>query len=307
MRWMACALALAALAVLAVTAATEFGGSARADVKGMAAMSLDMDPDGTPANTATSLGSIEGCARINANGTLDADEDTTADTITVDVTATDIPVAAPMQGFQYILNYDEAKLTIQSSASDFLLNVTSGSSIFANDEPTPDTNGDGRFVAGALDIGPPGTEETGPGVLGQLTVSSDAGAAAGLYSLAFDEIESVHLEIGASHIANSYHNGWIAIDQECMVPTDTPAPAFKKGDNDCDGDVDTVDALKGLRHVAGLPVAQTEPCTDLGDGDPMMGDMDCDGDVDSVDALKILRHVAGLSNNLPDGCPLIDV
>ena len=36
------------------------------------------------------------------------------------------------------------------------------------------------------------------------------------------------------------------------------------GDVDCDEDVDSVDALKILRHVASLPVAQTEPCRDIG-------------------------------------------
>jgi hypothetical protein len=36
------------------------------------------------------------------------------------------------------------------------------------------------------------------------------------------------------------------------------------GDVDCDEDVDSVDALKILRSVASLPVAQTEPCRDIG-------------------------------------------
>ena len=37
-----------------------------------------------------------------------------------------------------------------------------------------------------------------------------------------------------------------------------------QGDVDCDGDVDAVDALKGLRHVASLPVTQNDPCPDVG-------------------------------------------
>ncbi len=43
-----------------------------------------------------------------------------------------------------------------------------------------------------------------------------------------------------------------------------PTPAFEQGDVDCDGDVDIVDALNIARHVAGLPVTQTEPCPDIG-------------------------------------------
>jgi len=88
-------------------------------------------------------------------------------------------------------------------------------------------------------------------------------------------------------------------------PSGTPTPlpsatAPKQGDNDCDGDVDSVDALKGLRHVAGLSVQQGPGCTPIGEGEK--GDVDCDGDVDSVDALKILRHVAGLPVQQGPGC-----
>ena len=38
-----------------------------------------------------------------------------------------------------------------------------------------------------------------------------------------------------------------------------------QGDVDCDDDVDSVDSLKILRFVAGLPFGQTEPCPDIGD------------------------------------------
>jgi hypothetical protein len=75
------------------------------------------------------------------------------------------------------------------------------------------------------------------------------------------------------------------------------------GDNQCDGDVDPVDALADLRDVAGLPpVSQTEPCpdvrtiVDVENASPhLWGDSDCDNDVDAVDALAILRNVAGLA------------
>jgi hypothetical protein len=36
------------------------------------------------------------------------------------------------------------------------------------------------------------------------------------------------------------------------------------GDVDCSGAATSVDALKVLRHVSGLSVAQTEPCPDIG-------------------------------------------
>ena len=52
-------------------------------------------------------------------------------------------------------------------------------------------------------------------------------------------------------------------------PTEVAHPATAaadqiKGDVDCDGDVDAVDALKDLQHVAALGFTQTEPCPDVG-------------------------------------------
>lgn len=37
-----------------------------------------------------------------------------------------------------------------------------------------------------------------------------------------------------------------------------------KGDVDCNGEVNAVDALKVLRHAAGLPVTQAQPCIGIG-------------------------------------------
>ncbi len=76
------------------------------------------------------------------------------------------------------------------------------------------------------------------------------------------------------------------------TPTPTPAPALK-GDVDCDGDVDSADALLVLRDEAGL--SHSAECIN-------MGDADCDGHRDSIDALFILRHVAGLPYSLPPDC-----
>ncbi len=48
------------------------------------------------------------------------------------------------------------------------------------------------------------------------------------------------------------------------TPSPAPEPQFSNGDIDCDGDVDSVDALKVLRHVAGMSVSQIDPCPDIG-------------------------------------------
>lgn len=77
------------------------------------------------------------------------------------------------------------------------------------------------------------------------------------------------------------------------APTPTPTSKGMSGDTDCDGEVDSVDALMVLRNTAGLP--HSAKCI-------AAGDVDCDQDIDSVDALKILRYVAGLGNPVPPGC-----
>jgi hypothetical protein len=84
------------------------------------------------------------------------------------------------------------------------------------------------------------------------------------------------------------------------------------GDLDCDGDADTVDALKALQSVAGLPVNQ-QGCPEFEGAafavdeddngvEVLWGDLDCDGDSDSVDALKALQNVAGLPAPVPADC-----
>ena len=88
--------------------------------------------------------------------------------------------------------------------------------------------------------------------------------------------------------------------------------AAGSGNVDCNAAVNSVDALKVLRHSAGLSVVQNEPCLDIGlprlltpPDDWKVGDVDCSGAVNSIDALKILRANAGLSANIPPGCPAI--
>jgi hypothetical protein len=94
------------------------------------------------------------------------------------------------------------------------------------------------------------------------------------------------------------------------------------GNVDCSGPsndnpphgVNAVDALKVLRHSAGLSVSQNEPCQDIGQPvvGGIMGNVNCSTETDplkrvnAVDALQILRAAAGLPMvNLPQGCPPI--
>jgi hypothetical protein len=68
------------------------------------------------------------------------------------------------------------------------------------------------------------------------------------------------------------------------------------GDVDCDGSVNSVDALLILRRAAALEVDAN--CQ-------VSNDVDCSGLLNSIDALKILRHVALLSVSQNQPCPAI--
>jgi hypothetical protein len=87
-------------------------------------------------------------------------------------------------------------------------------------------------------------------------------------------------------------------------PTPTPAgPELIQGDVDCNGTVNSVDALKVLRFVAGLSVAQEPDCPDINtEVASLFGDVDCSTAVNSVDSLKILRFVAGMSVTQTEPC-----
>jgi len=81
----------------------------------------------------------------------------------------------------------------------------------------------------------------------------------------------------------------------CFVATSSDAVRLQ-GDVDCDDDIDAVDGLGQLRHVAGFEVNQQPGCPVVGsEFASLFGDVDCDDDVDSVDALKVLRHLVGFS------------
>jgi hypothetical protein len=74
---------------------------------------------------------------------------------------------------------------------------------------------------------------------------------------------------------------------------------------DCNQAINSVDALKILRNNAGLSVAQSEPCKDIGQAIGSgfgQADVDCNNSVNSVDALKVLRATAGLSVSQQAGC-----
>lgn len=109
----------------------------------------------------------------------------------------------------------------------------------------------------------------------------------------------------------------LAGEEDAFITKVCPSPPGTLwGDDDCDSDVDSVDALKTLQNIAALPFQQSDPCVPIGDATNVIfpasgvqllwGDVDCDGDVDSVDALKLLQSIAALPFSQTPPCPEIE-
>jgi hypothetical protein len=277
----AMALAVAFLALGDSSRTADAGGG------GMEAISVDADITG---NTATSLGERDECIEVNAG-----------DSVQVDVTALNIPASNPMITFNYRFRYDEDAITVTAADHQQLISSGANSSIPPLDAGDPIPDSDGEYLATVVDIDT-SNPESGSGVLSRLTVMVDAGAANGGYILGL--VETVHIDDNNElQTPENINPAQLAVGVTCdSLPP--PIPEFLQGDIDCDGDVDAVDALQLLRHVAGLGANQGPDCPEVGApiGDTIFGDIDCDGDVDAVDALLILRFIAGLPTNQPNDC-----
>lgn len=321
------ALVLALAVVTAIVAAYPGGGAQAGDPGSMAEMHYDMNPAG---NTATSLGSVQTCARINENNVLDADEDNTPDTADFDITAVGIPGGQyAMIGFQVIITYDESALTVTANNIDFLLAAEAGSSPFSTSDPLPDTKVNGYFTSGALDTAPfETTAESGSGVLSRIGISSDPGAAAGQYLLDYDN--PVHIDTMAEgHLPQSRTVGAIAIDEPCgppptpgptPTPSGTPGPTASPVPTTPPPSV-TATPTPGTQTPTGTPNGETPtatpvvtptPTTGPSDtpsptpsGEFAKGDVQCDNDIDAVDALTIQRDIAELPTSQQPDCPAI--
>jgi len=186
-------------------------------------MSVDMDPGAAPANTTTSVGSVEVCARINENDIADADEDS-VDTLDVDIVVGPIgvPASNPLLAYQFILEYAAASLNVTASDPNFLLAATPGSAIFDASEPVPES--DGALEGGAADFGgavAADVAETGPGVLQRLGLSTVQAAAPGVYELVLDNGNAATVDLnGDALVPDNINDGHVAIDQPCPPPAD---------------------------------------------------------------------------------------
>lgn len=272
--------------VASITAAGAWGLSAERTEAGSgsaAAMSIDTDISGnTPSNPPTPHAETLGSNDTSRSASP-------CDLFEVDVTVTNIPPSNPIVGFGLAINYAPAAFTVTTSDSNFLLKAAAGSAVFSADEGTP--SDDGVFNSAAADVSANSTE-SGSGVLDRVTLEVKPGVPAGAYALVLSEAAHIDLQ-NITQLPDILNGATINIDGSC------------NGDVDCSLAINSVDALKVLRHNAGLSVTQTEPCANIGAdiGARDQGDVDCNGTVNSVDALKVLRAVTALTIIQEPGCP----
>jgi hypothetical protein len=167
---------------------------------------IDLDIDGPPANTATSVGTIVPCAIIFNNGVLDADEDA-VDAKDLDIVTgySGIPAANAMKAYGYALHYPAPELQITSQTP--MLIESPGSNPVNNSDPLPDA--DGAFVANVSD--PFGPAESGPGVLDRLHIESTGLGVQGVFPLSISNAS--HTDTAdQSHVPDAIQSALIIID-----------------------------------------------------------------------------------------------
>jgi hypothetical protein len=203
-------LIFAVVALLLTTFALlgNFGHRARAAGTNADAMSIDMDPSQAPANTGTSFGTLETCARVNQNTVLDADEDT-ADTLNIDVVIENIPASNPAITTNFVFNFPTPGVTVSQTATPYA-SAHTWSIINASDGD----QSDGDFLHSVVDLNSSGT--TGSGTLGALEFEA-TGAASGVFPVTLTQ--AAHIDTGnVPRAPDVLNDAEVAIDTSCPLP-----------------------------------------------------------------------------------------
>ena len=168
---------------------------------------IDVDTTG---NTATSLSTLERCRSVTAGSQF-----------TIDIYVDEIQAGTDLGGFNYEINFDATRVSINSQDHAMLLSSAAGSGApFDLGDSTPDTTS--PHLVGAADFG---TAEPGParGVLGRYTIDVAPGAANGLFTLTLTNV-AISDGTGGNVTINGIkdgtfvpQHGLIAVGQPCPV------------------------------------------------------------------------------------------
>jgi len=194
--------------------------------QGATTIGIDADPTQSPANTATSLGSIEACISVATN-----------DTFTIDIFITDV---IDLLAWGTYLQYDGSMVNVTAINVQMFQAANPGSSVFNVSDSTPDS--DGLYYAGAAELAE-GKEDSGSGVLARLTLRA-VGPGISSASLVWSELKDKNnLPIGDTngdgYFDGPIFNAQVAVDQPDTDGDGIPDPC----DPDDDGDTipDTTD------------------------------------------------------------------
>lgn len=258
-------------------------------------ITLGVDVD-TAGNTASALGTIESCKRVEVNNSFD-----------IDLYITDV---SGMRGWEYYLGFDPTKIHVISQ--EFLM-VTG----FPAPDPVPDSHSPHFLAVGAT------TQVSGSGVLARLTFQADAGGVSNI-AIAHNPLwprvsgnDPIGDTTGDGYFDGPLIAGSVAVGQDCSggpiitdvpgptvpahptvtaeptpVPTPTPAPPMR-GDSDCNGQIQLPDVIATLNGASS--VGNSGPCS-------QRGDANCNGGLDANDALRELRFISQSPIAPPAGC-----
>ncbi|HUF54309.1 MAG TPA: dockerin type I domain-containing protein [Dehalococcoidia bacterium] len=177
-------------------------------------VAIDMDPNNTPANTATSYGTVENCGEV-----------TTGNTTIIDVIVDEVPpyngTNGGIVGVEFTLNYDPTKVHVVAKDYFFLLAANGITPIdFSDDTSDPFPDDDGTYTLAVVDFGA-GAPESGVGVLGRVTLQ---GVGSGTSPLTLSGIALTDGGFEPYSITNTV-NAEVRVDGACpLPPTPTPSP-----------------------------------------------------------------------------------
>jgi hypothetical protein len=198
-------LAVTAIAVSAVV------GPATGQPAGVT-VALDTDVSGNGPRT---VGSIEGCVSIPANGEVSVD---------IAVPAPGIPSNQGIAGFEFGFFYDAQSLSVTGQNVDLLLAQAPGSSVLPFSAPLPSDTGDHELAVvdfGPSGIEPAGSSEIGPGVLARMTLRAKA---TGITPIA---VRNIRLATDSLEIVDGIPaaTGSVAVGVPCPAPSPRTVPA----------------------------------------------------------------------------------
>jgi len=266
-------------------------GAAPVQGQGLTTIGVDADPLHSPANTATSLGSIESCISVATN-----------DTFTIDIFITDV---VDLLSWETYLEYDGAVLNVTAVNVQMFQAANSGSRVFNASESTPDT--DGTFYVSAAELGGDTAVDSGSGVLARLTLRAVAAGAsrADLTSPTLKDKNNGPIgdTNGDGYFDGPIFNAQVAVDQPDTDGDGIPDPC------DTDDDDDTIPDTTDNCSLAANPDQTNSDGDGLGDAcdncplisNPDQADSDGDGQGDPCDDDDDNDTVPDASDN----CPLV--